>query len=93
MTTWDIHFAAQPGLLGQSATSTVVGTELVEVPAGKFNAVRVEMVVTAHNGVRLDEPLKYTQWFDPEVGLVKMTGKDGLSRVLKSVTLPDKKDR
>ena len=67
--------------------------EDVDVPAGRFRAVRVEMELTVQNGMFLDPPQRYTQWYDPDVGLVKMTGKDGFSRVLKSVTLPVKKDR
>jgi hypothetical protein len=90
--TWEYNVAAQKGLVGQSATLTVGAVEDVEVPAGKFHAVRVEMVVTAQNGKRLDPPLKYTQWYDADLGAVKMTGTDGFTRVLKSVTRPGKKD-
>jgi len=36
--------------------------------------------------------MKYTKWYDPEAGVVKVTGKDGYARVLKSVTRPGKKD-
>jgi hypothetical protein len=84
--TWETHVAPQKGLVGQTATITVGRVEEVETPAGKFQAVRVEMVVTAQNGRRLDPPVKYTKWFDPDLGLVKMTG-GSVTRVLKSFTL------
>jgi len=90
-TTWDFEFAPRPGLVGQSGTMTVGKTEDVEVPAGKFAAVRVEMAVTVRKGVRLDPPIKSTTWYAPEVGVVKSVSDPGSTRVLKSFTRPEKK--
>jgi hypothetical protein len=70
---------------GGAMICTVVGTEVVEVPAGKFRAVRVES--TLRNGEDT-EPVQ-TGWFAPGVGQVKLVlwGGDGeLSTVLKSFT-------
>src|SRR5262245_14186278 len=89
-TAWEFEFAPQRGLVGQSGTTTVGKTEEVEIPAGKFTAVRVEMVVTVRNGARLDPPIKSTTWFDPGIGVVKSISDQGSTRVLKSFT-PGKK--
>jgi hypothetical protein len=90
--TWEYDLGPQKGLAGQAGTVTVGGVEAVETPAGTFKAVRVELVVRTVNGRKLDPPQAYTQWFDPDVGLVKLTGGTGFTRVLKSVTRPAKKD-
>jgi hypothetical protein len=90
---WEYQFARQPpGLRGEWGTVTVEAVEEVTVPAGKFNAVRVEMVVSQVNGAPLEKEERFTYWYNPEVGLVKMTSNMNKSRILKSFTQPDKKD-
>jgi hypothetical protein len=77
------EYQPQPG----QTTSFTVGTvEEVEVPAGKFKAIRV-VSERSGNGVSLQQ----THWYAPGVGLVKMsTTKPGLeieiTQVLKSFT-------
>jgi hypothetical protein len=53
------------------AKYTVTKEEEVEVPAGKFQAIRVELVTGTS---------KTTLWFAPNVGLIKMAG-EGSDRV------------
>jgi hypothetical protein len=64
---------------GSQTTYTVVGEEDVEVPAGKYKAVRVEEAVGGGTRTVL--------WFAPGVGLVKQTnpGSDAIV-VLKAFT-------
>src|SRR5262245_1080923 len=73
------------GLRGEKGTVTVGPTEEVEVPAGKFRAVRLEIEVTAING-KAGPEIRYTSLYAPEVGLVKMTRGSEWTRVLKSFT-------
>jgi hypothetical protein len=87
---WEFDTPAQRdergrGLRGEKGTVTVGPTEVVEVPAGKFRAVRLEIAVTAINGDAVPE-IRYTSWYAPEVGLVKMTRGTEWTRVLKSFT-------
>ena len=66
--------------------------EEVEVPAGKFTAIRVESEVSVGSPIPLLR-FKLTEWYAPGVGLVKMIGRYDNSvatRVLKSFT-PDGK--
>jgi hypothetical protein len=65
------------------ATATVIGVEEVEVPAGKFKAVRVDLDITER--VR-DREIKSTQscWYAVGVGLVKTAVGDETICVLKS---------
>ena len=57
--------------------------ELVEVPAGKFKAVRVDEERTTAEGTTY----KTSSWYAPEVGLVKVEMADGdAALVLKSFT-------
>lgn len=90
--TWEINLAPQPGLVGQTGAVTVGRVEAVETPAGTFQAVRVDLVIRTQNGMKLDPPQAFTQWFDPDLGLVKLTGGTGFTRVLKSVARPGRKD-
>ena len=46
----------------------VVGVEDIEVPAGKFSAVRVEDEYSFRGG---EEKSRETYWFAPNVGVVK----------------------
>lgn len=78
------------GLRGSTGTVTVGDAEDVDVPAGKFRAVRVDVTVTTVDGKPLAKPRRVTRWYAPGVGLVKLTGETGVSRVLKAFT-PGKK--
>jgi hypothetical protein len=87
--TWDFTVAEQdrgpqPGLRGERGTITVGEVEEIKVPAGTFKALRVEVVLKEVNGQPLAKPVRYTRWYDPEVGLVKMTGGEDWTRSLKS---------
>jgi hypothetical protein len=65
---------------------TVHGPEVVEVPAGKFTALRVEFEQSGGN---------YTSWYAPGVGEVKRVMKRGesetVTRALKSFHLKEEK--
>jgi hypothetical protein len=80
--------AKLPACTNQYETS---GEEAVEVPAGKFQAVRVNRKSIQGDGrVNMDLDL----WIAPEVGVVKVKGKLGgmdYERVLKSFTPASKK--
>jgi hypothetical protein len=66
---------------GVTYAFTVAGAEEVEVPAGKFKAVRVELEVRYERRAAL----RVSYWYAPEVGLVKSeVGKDKKLIVLKS---------
>jgi len=87
---WEFDTPAQQdergrGLRGEKGTVTVGPTEEVEVPAGKFRSVRLEIAVTAINGKAVPA-IRYTSWYAPEVGLVKVTRGEEWTRVLKSFT-------
>lgn len=78
---WEYYVKAQSsGLVGAKATNTAKSTEEVVVPAGKYQAIRVEQCGTT-NG----EETATTFWYAPEVGLVKMVG-GGVVQELKSFT-------
>lgn len=62
-------------------TDTIVGVERVKVPAGTFEAVRVDSSYT-FGGVTGAAQF----WYAPGVGLVKMTYDGGKERVLKAFT-------
>jgi hypothetical protein len=70
-------------------TYTVSKVEEVEVPAGKFKAIRVEEKTDALL-------MSATRWFAPGVGLVKMvtiSGKNEQIQVLKSYTSKAKEEK
>jgi hypothetical protein len=69
-------------VLAPKWTRTIVGEEVVEVPAGKFKAIRVDSVSA---GRAL--PQKWSKaWYAPRVGLVKAESLLGSDFVLKSFT-------
>jgi hypothetical protein len=81
--TWTVELDnPPPGRPPLKMAYTVRGEEEVEVPAGKFKAVRVDAV--------LDDPAvpaPVTSWYAPGVGLVRSVskiGKDDRVQVLKS---------
>lgn len=64
------------------AVYTAFGPEVVEVPAGRFAAIRVEQ----ESSPFADKAVKSTSWYAPGVGLVKKVHPDGSAQVLKSFT-------
>jgi hypothetical protein len=79
---WTIHVPARSGVKERTGTFTVRGVENVEVPAGKFPAVKVE---AAWSGPEL-KSWTSTYWYAPGTGLVKADNGNGGAQVLKSFT-------
>jgi hypothetical protein len=82
--TWTVDLDAPPGRQPLKLTYTVRGEEEVEVPAGKFKAVRVD--TTLNDPV---VPMPISRWYAPGIGLVKSVskiGKDDRVQILKSFT-------
>lgn len=80
--TWETYLGGHPGM-GKN-TVKACGAEIIEVPTGKFEAIRVE--------TKFFSPGGWTEaryWYAPGVGLVKETYGDNV-RKLKSFT-PGKK--
>jgi hypothetical protein len=82
--TWEHENKPQPGVSVQAQKVTVGKVEEVEVPAGTFRAVRIEVVITSRNGRQLEPPERYTTWHARDVGLVKTTLNGVAIRSLKS---------
>lgn len=66
----------------QTGSVTEAAVEEVVVPAGKYRAVRVEMVHSPAGG----KETRYTSWFAPGVGEVKVVVDGNKVRILKSFT-------
>ena len=80
--TWDVEAAARGRTIKGRFTAT--GEEEVEVPAGKFKALRVEANMTV-NG----RTFRATARYAPEVGMVKTVNPSN-TQVLRSITVGDK---
>jgi len=79
--TWDVD-VRDPFGVSVKSTHAIGEFEWVEVPAGKFRALRVE---TEHDG---DNPrLTATSWYAPGVGQVKMVCRSGAGKAEGSVVL------
>jgi hypothetical protein len=65
----------------RTETCTAFGPEEVEVPAGKYQAIRVEAEFAIGG-----KPYRSTAWYAPGVGLVRKVHPDGEVQVLKSFT-------
>ncbi len=74
-TTWKVNTA------GIEGTDTIAAVETIKVPAGTFEAVRVDAQYTFVNQQRT-----YSAWYAPGVGLLKMTEGDKVIWLLKSFT-------
>jgi hypothetical protein len=70
----------QDGLATEEHGYTAMGWETVEVPAGKFRAIRVECECKSDDGTR-----RITRWYAPGLGCVKWSDRNGGS-VRKSYT-------
>jgi hypothetical protein len=66
----------------ETGNVTQVAVEEVVVPAGKYRAIRVEMITSPAGG----KESRRTSWFAPGVGEVKLTVDGSDFRVLKSFT-------
>jgi hypothetical protein len=77
--TWEKHYPDQWDLKG---VCTAFGTERVEVPAGVFQAVRVD-VRYVHELIEGEKVMYH--WYEPRIGMVKETWGDN-HRVLKYFT-------
>ncbi len=88
--TWEAESPTVPGGAAPALKYTTGKEEEVEVPAGKFKAVRVEVEIQTDVGVD-----RATYWHAPGAGTVKMVSHDGNRgdrvQVLKSVTPAAKK--
>jgi hypothetical protein len=86
--TWSYEPAVPEGVAKRTVTYTMGKEEEIEVPAGKFKALRVEMSQTIPGAVVESVP-RTTYWYAPGVGLVKSaTNAGGKERtvMLKSFT-------
>ena len=73
--TWE-HETKLKGTVVRKTTCTLGKREEVTVAAGKFQAVRVESEATVNGSVS-----RWTSWYAPGVGLVKMESGVGNTRV------------
>lgn len=80
--TWDLPPAFGDGKRDPIVRYIVRGQEEIEVPAGKFVALRMEIVFVGDKS----EPTIF--WYAPGVGIVKRLGEGEPTMVLKSFTLP-----
>lgn len=83
---WDFDVAKQSTLRGETGTKTIGETELIKVPAGKFQAICVETVLKAIDGQATADPFTLKSWFAADVGLVKQMRGAAVIRELKSFT-------
>jgi hypothetical protein len=74
------------GQTGRTEKHTFRGEETIEVPAGKFRALRVDTEFTYNAGGRR----VWRRWYAPGVGMVKLEDSNGPRKVLKEFT-PGKK--
>ena len=85
---WEYDSDGGDGPAGAKATFTVGKEEEIEVPAGKFKAIRIdaELKYDIGNG---PTTIKTSRWYAPKVGLIKMVTNPGATEsvmVLKSFT-------
>jgi hypothetical protein len=82
--TWEAESLATPGIPARKFKYTTGKEEEVEVPAGKFKAIRVEMENEINGAV-----LQTTYWHAPRAGMVKIVSYEKRGdrvQVLKSFT-------
>jgi hypothetical protein len=82
--TWESDPSNAIGGAAPKATYTIGGEDVVEVPAGKFRAIRVDSVLDHNGGV-----VKSSHWYAERIGLIKVLTIQGTAesvQVLKSFT-------
>jgi len=85
---WSYESDSGDGPVGTKTTYTVGKEEEIEVPAGKFKAVRVDNELTFPSA-KGETKVRRSNWYAPGVGLVKLvidTGTSKTTMVLKSFT-------
>jgi hypothetical protein len=85
---WTYESDGGDGPAGSKTTHTVAKEEEVEVPAGKFKALRVDSELTVV-GLAVESTRRRSDWYAPRVGLVKSVINSGpreSTMVLKSFT-------
>jgi hypothetical protein len=90
----NLEFVGQMGIAGQSGEATgnaqssfsAIGIESVTVPAGTFDAMKIQIDTTLNINVTfqgLNVPVSFTgnysYWFAPNIGWVKATGNGGMA--------------
>ncbi|MBN9119797.1 MAG: hypothetical protein J0I06_11670 [Planctomycetes bacterium] len=81
---WKYEVIGTEKIGASKGTRTVAGVEEVKVPAGTFEAVRVDADYVFGNGPGAAR--KASAWYAPNVGLVKMTRDSEVLWLLKSFT-------
>ena len=77
---WEFEVPDPPGVANVKWTAVITGEEVREVPAGKFNTVRVDYEFIDSN----DKPVRSTAWYAAEIGMVKSSYGADQPTVLKS---------
>lgn len=86
---WAFAYPKDTPVVPMSGTVTVKEAEEVEVPAGKYRCVPVEVVTTHERDVKLARPWVSVTHYAKGVGVVKWVGRES-SRELTSYTPPKK---
>jgi len=73
---WTYELRAPDGAEQPRTTYTVGKVEEVEVPAGKFQAIRVDSVMTLP-GAAVEPTIRGSAWYAPGVGLIKSVSDAG----------------
>jgi len=83
---WEFEIPGANGAAKTKGTSSIVGEEAVEVPAGKFKAIRVDSEFVGPDG----KASQSTAWYAPGVGMVKTAYGSDRTITLKSFVLGKK---
>jgi hypothetical protein len=73
---WTFDSPGSPSIAASQGTCVIASVEQIKVPAGTFEAVRVDVDYTINIGNEW-RPEKIRSWYAPNVGLVKMTNEKG----------------
>jgi hypothetical protein len=88
---WDFETVdSRPFGIREKGTVSVGPTEEIEVPAGKFSAIRIETTVVILRATPLMVPAKTVYWYSPGLGMVKKVFSDDRIVVLKKFSLAKK---
>ena len=88
---WDYEMVdSRPFGIREKGTISVGPTEEIEVPAGKFSAIRIETTVGILRATPLMKPVRTVYWYSPGLGMVKKVFSDDRIVVLKSFSLAKK---